>query len=56
MDLLMANDAECYEIFFGIVTQQAARSDVVDVETCPSTAMLTTPAVSLQNDVVKLRI
>jgi hypothetical protein len=49
MDVTVAISAERDQIFFYVVTQQASRANVVDLETIGTTAILASPAVTLQH-------
>jgi len=49
MDLSVAVSAEGDQIFVCVVTQQASRAHVVDLETIGTPAVLTSPTVTLQH-------
>ena len=49
MDVSVAISAERDQIFVCIVTQQASRAYVVDLETIGTAAVLASPAVTLQH-------
>ena len=49
MDITVAISAERDQIFVCIVTQQASRAHVVDLETIGTAAVLASPAVTLQH-------
>ena len=49
MDVTVAISAERDQIFFCVVTQQASRANVVNLETIGSTAVLAPPAVAVQH-------
>jgi len=49
MDVTVAISAERDQIFVCVVTQQASRANVVDLETIGTAAVLASPAVTLQH-------
>jgi hypothetical protein len=49
MDVAVAISAERDQIFFCVVTQQASRAHVVNLETIGTAAVLASPAVTLQH-------
>jgi len=49
MDVIVAISAECDQIFAYIVTQHASRTNVVDLKTIGTAAVLASPAVALQH-------
>ena len=49
MDVAVAISTERDQIFVCVVTQQASRAYVVDLETIRTTAVLASPAVTLQH-------
>jgi hypothetical protein len=49
MDVTVAISAERDQIFFCVVTQQASRAEVVNLETIGTAAVLASPAVALQH-------
>jgi len=49
MKLPVAIHAERGQIFFRVVFEQTPVLNVMNLEVCPSTAMLATPSVALQN-------
>ena len=49
MDVTVAISAERDQIFVGVVTQQASRAEVVNLETIGTAAVLASPAVALQH-------
>jgi hypothetical protein len=49
VDVTVAISAECDQIFVYVVTQQASRANVVDLETVGTAAVLASPAVTLQH-------
>jgi hypothetical protein len=56
MKLAMAVSAHGNQVVANIVTQQAARVNVVDVESIGASAILASPAVPLQHIVTKLEV
>ena len=49
MDVTVAISTERDQIFVNVVTQQASRAHVVDLETIGTAAILASPAVALQH-------
>jgi hypothetical protein len=56
MDVTVAISAERDQIFVCVVTQQASRAHVVDLETIGTAAVLASPAVTLQHFGVEFAI
>jgi hypothetical protein len=56
MDLLMACTAKCDEIFFHVASQLAARLNVMDLEIFGSSALLASPAITLEYPLAKFSI
>jgi hypothetical protein len=56
MDVTVAIGTECDQIFVCVVTQQAPRANVVNLETIGSPAVLASPAVTLQHFCAKFAI
>jgi hypothetical protein len=52
----MAARTEGYEILFHIITQQAARLNVMNLKICTRTTALATPSVAFQDRPVKFPI
>ena len=49
MDVTVAISAQCNQIFFYVVTEQASRAHVVDLKTIGTAAILAFPALTLQH-------
>ena len=49
MDFAVATAAECNEVLTDIVTQQASRANMMDLEIVWASAVLASPSVSLQD-------
>ena len=49
MHIPMTADAKCYQVFESVVSQSAPRLDVMNLEILRRSAVLASPAVSLQN-------
>ena len=56
MDATVAISTERDQIFVCVVTQQASRAHVVDLETIGTAAVLTSPAITLQHFGVEFTI
>jgi len=56
VDVIVAISTERDQIFFCVVTQEASRAHVVDLETIGTPAVLASPAVTLQHFGVELAI
>jgi hypothetical protein len=49
MDVTVAISAERDQIFVGVVTEQASRANVMNLETIGTAAVLASPSVTLQH-------
>jgi hypothetical protein len=49
MDVTVAISTERDQIFVGVITQQASRAHVVNLETIGTAAVLASPAIALQH-------
>jgi hypothetical protein len=56
VDFVVAISAKRNEIFWHVVAQQATRANMVDLETVRTTAILASPAISLQHIGTKLTV